>query len=321
LVTAAGLSAETWTVDDSKHTQIWQDRPAEYEKRVGRFLAGPLGGSVVAPAGGPGLGTRAANDARAGEHPGVGGGEAGGPRGGEAGGGRGREGGGPRGGRGCQGQGPAARQAVQEEGRHVTAEVRLGTQGWSYDDWNGTFYPPGAKQEDRLPFYALVFDTVELDSTFYGPPKPTIARSWARHTPAGFRFAAKLPREITHDALLRDSAPALTAFARAMEPLGDKLGPLLVQMPAEFTRSGDAVRALEAFLAARPAPIRLAVEFRHATWHVPATWESLRRHGVAVAWTEWRELARRRGGTARLFFPRRVGARGESSTRAPVASV
>ena len=193
----------------------------------------------------------------------------------------------------------------------MTAEVRLGTQGWSYDDWNGTFYPPGAKQEDRLPFYALVFDTVELDSTFYGPPKPTIARSWARHSPAGFRFAAKLPREITHDALLHDSAPALAEFARAMEPLGDKLGPLLVQMPAEFTRSGDAVRALEAFLSARPAPIRLAVEFRHATWHVPATWDTLRRHAVAVAWTEWRDLAPVREITADFLYVRWLGAREE----------
>lgn len=97
----------------------------------------------------------------------------------------------------------------------MTAKVHLGTQGWSYPDWNGVFYPPGSKQEDRLPFYASVFDTVELDTTFYHAPKGTIARSWERHTPADFRFAAKLPRAITHDALLRDAGEALVEFARA----------------------------------------------------------------------------------------------------------
>lgn len=189
--------------------------------------------------------------------------------------------------------------------------VRLGTQGWSYPDWNGVFYPPGSKQEDRLPFYAEIFDTVELDTTFYHAPKPTIARSWARHTPAGFRFAAKLPRAITHDALLRDSGPALGAFVRALEPLGDKLGPVLAQMPAEFTRDDDSARALESFLAARPAAVRLAVEFRHASWHVPATWDTLRHHGVAVAWTEWRELARVTEVTADFLYLRWLGDRRE----------
>jgi len=193
----------------------------------------------------------------------------------------------------------------------VTATVRLGTQGWSYPDWNGVFYPPGSKQEDRLPFYAEVFDTVELDTTFYHAPKGTIARSWARAAPAGFRFAAKLPRAITHDALLRGAGAALADFVRALEPLGDKLGPVLAQMPAEFTRTADTVRDLDAFLAARPAPLRLAVEFRHASWHVPATWDALRAHGVAVAWTEWRELPRVTERTADFLYLRWLGDRRE----------
>jgi uncharacterized protein YecE (DUF72 family) len=193
----------------------------------------------------------------------------------------------------------------------VTAVVRLGTQGWSYPDWNGVFYPPGSKQEDRLPFYAEIFDTVELDTTFYHAPKATIARSWARHTPAGFRFAAKLPRAITHEALLRDAGPALADFARALEPLGEKLGPVLAQMPAEFTRDEDSVRRLEAFVATRPAGVRLAVEFRHDSWHLPATWDSLRRHGVAVAWTEWRELPRLTEVTADFLYLRWLGDRRE----------
>src|SRR5262249_21377686 len=148
----------------------------------------------------------------------------------------------------------------------------LGTQGWSYDDWKGTFFPPGSKQEDRLPFYASVFDTVELDTTFYHAPRPSIARSWARHTPAGFRFGAKVPREITHDALLRKGGPLLTEFARAMGPLGEKLGPLLVQMPAEFTRTDEHVAEVRRFLTDAPEGLQLAIEFRHESWHVEPTW-------------------------------------------------
>lgn len=196
----------------------------------------------------------------------------------------------------------------------MTARVRLGTQGWSYPDWNGVFYPPGARQEDRLPFYARVFDTVELDTTFYHAPRGTIARSWARHTPADFRFAAKLPRAITHDALLRDAGAAFAEFARSLEPLGERLGPVLAQMPAEFTRVEDTVRDLAAFLAARPAHVRLAVEFRHASWHVPGTFDLLRRHGVAVAWTEWRALARLTEVTADFLYLRWLGDRREIET-------
>ncbi len=193
----------------------------------------------------------------------------------------------------------------------MTAKVHLGTQGWSYPDWNGVFYPPGSKQEDRLPFYASVFDTVELDTTFYHAPKGTIARSWERHTPADFRFAAKLPRAITHDALLRDAGEALVEFARALEPLGAKLGPLLAQMPAEFTRDVVTQRDLAAFLAARPAHVKLAVEFRHASWHAPEVWDLLRGHGVAVAWTEWRELPRVTEVTADFLYLRWLGDRRE----------
>ena len=187
--------------------------------------------------------------------------------------------------------------------------IRLGTQGWSYDDWRGTFYPAGSRQEDRLPFYAGVFDTVELDTTFYHAPKATIARSWARHTPRDFRFAAKLPRAITHDALLRGVGETLTGFARAMAPLGDKLGPLLVQMPAEFRASEETHRDLAVFLRDAPRHVRLALEFRDASWHEPRTWEVLRAAGAAVAWTEWRQLPRVREVTTDFLYLRWLGDR------------
>lgn len=193
----------------------------------------------------------------------------------------------------------------------MAATIRLGTQGWSYDDWKGVFYPPGSKQEDRLPFYAEVFDTVELDTTFYHAPRATIARSWERHTPAHFRFAAKVPRAITHDALLRGTGEALTAFARAMEPLGEKLGPVLVQLPAEFVQTDETRRDLDGFLAAAPAGLRVAVEFRHASWHDEPVREILHRHGATLAWTEWRELPRLTDVTADFLYLRWLGDRRE----------
>ena len=107
--------------------------------------------------------------------------------------------------------------------------IHLGTQGWSYTDWIGCFYPSGAKQEHYLPFYSSVFDTVELDTTFYHAPLASVVRSWARHTRDGFRFAAKLPRAVTHDAGLSGVGDLVRTFADALAPLEGKLGPLLAQ--------------------------------------------------------------------------------------------
>ena len=187
--------------------------------------------------------------------------------------------------------------------------IHLGAQGWSYPDWIGTFYPPRAKQEHFLPFYADVFDTVELDTTFYHPPKASIVRSWARHTPAHFRFAAKVPQHITHDARLAAMGEHLTAFARALDPLGERRGPLLVQLPAEFQRDPGTVGLLDRFLASTPDGVRLAVEFRHRSWHTPAVFDLLRGHGACLAWTDWRDLPRVTEITSDFLYLRWLGRR------------
>ncbi len=191
------------------------------------------------------------------------------------------------------------------------ARIHIGTQGWSYPDWVGTFYPPGAKQEDWLPFYGGVYDTVELDTTFYHPPRPSVVRSWERHTPAGFRFSAKVPQRITHESRLSNMGGHLKDFVESLAPLGEKLGPLLVQLPAEFERDEGTVGVLERFLAVAPTEVRLAVEFRHASWLVPATCDLLRRHRAALAWTEWRDLPRLPEVTAEFLYLRWLGDRRE----------
>ena len=96
-----------------------------------------------------------------------------------------------------------------------------------------------------------------------------------------------------------------------MEPLGERLGPLLAQMPAEFQRDEQTRRDLDVFLTAKPRHVRLAVEFRHVSWHTPEVWELLRRHGAAVAWTEWRELPRVTEVTADFLYLRWLGDRRE----------
>lgn len=191
------------------------------------------------------------------------------------------------------------------------ARIHIGTQGWSYPDWVGTFYPPGSKQEDWLPFYGDVFDTVELDTTFYHPPRPSVVRSWERHTPPGFRFSAKVPQRITHESRLSNMGGHLKDFVESLAPLGEKLGPLLVQLPAEFERDAGTVGVLERFLAVAPTEVRLAVEFRHASWLVPATCDLLRRHRAALAWTEWRDLPRLPEVTAEFLYLRWLGDRRE----------
>jgi uncharacterized protein YecE (DUF72 family) len=103
----------------------------------------------------------------------------------------------------------------------------------------------------------------------------------------------------------------LQAFVKAMEPLGEKLGPLLVQMPAEFARTEETLRDLDRFLADAPAGVRLAIEFRNASWHEDEAFDTLRRHGAALAWTEWRELARRTEVTADFIYARWLGDRRE----------
>lgn len=160
-------------------------------------------------------------------------------------------------------------------------DIRLGTQGWSYKDWIGAFYPPGTKSNDYLSWYASQFDSVELDTTFYGAPRPSLVDGWNRATPSNFLFTAKLPRSITHDRHLVDAREEVDEFLAAMSPLTDKLGALLIQLPPDFRV--EERPALERFLSLLPSDVRFAIEFRHRGWLTEETYELLRRHNVA--WT------------------------------------
>jgi uncharacterized protein YecE (DUF72 family) len=158
--------------------------------------------------------------------------------------------------------------------------VRVGTQGWSYGDWAGRFYPAGARSADWLELYARAFDIVEVDSTFYGAPPPERFEAWRDRTPDGFTFALKMPGEVTHDARLRDERLALR-FCESARALGPRLGPILIQLPPDFDPSQR--RAVAEFLPRLPADLAFAIEFRDRRWFIPETLAVLAGTGTILA--------------------------------------
>ncbi|MGH0038194.1 MAG: DUF72 domain-containing protein [Myxococcota bacterium] len=138
---------------------------------------------------------------------------------------------------------------------------RLGLPFWSFDDWTGTLFPADTRPPDRLRQYARVFNAVEGNTTFYHVPRPETVSRWAEQTPEAFRFCFKLPRALTHDALLHDVSARAAGFVDAMSPLGTRLGPFMIQLPPAFGPA-DLPRLAD-LLAALPAEHRYAVELRH----------------------------------------------------------
>jgi uncharacterized protein YecE (DUF72 family) len=188
-----------------------------------------------------------------------------------------------------------------------TTQIYLGTQGWSYKDWVGPFYPAGTTSREYLSNYAQVFDAVELDTTFYGIPGRDRVQAWRRSTPDGFRFAAKVPRSITHDARLVNAQREMMEFLETMQELGDKLGPVLVQLPPDFT--GDERPALTRFLGELQAGFSYAVEFRHRSWLSDETYELLRQHGIAWTMIDLSYMPRHVEVTADFTYVRWLGNR------------
>jgi uncharacterized protein YecE (DUF72 family) len=155
----------------------------------------------------------------------------------------------------------------------------VGTSGWSYKEWKGSFYPPKLPQDEMLGFYASRFPTVEVNNSFYRIPSEKVLMGWAERVPPEFRFVLKASRRITHNSRLAGEDGSLEYFLRAINPLGDRLGPTLFQLPPTFKK--DAVR-LRDFLARLPKRWKAAVEFRHASWFDDEVYDLLRSRDVAL---------------------------------------
>ncbi len=148
----------------------------------------------------------------------------------------------------------------------------LGCPSWNEPAWRGSFYSAGLRSADTLSHYAATFNTVEGNTTFYAPPAPATVQRWAEQMPAGFRFCAKLPRDISHDGDLRDHFGATLDFLRLLEPLGERVAPLWLQLPASFgpTRLGELLAWLDEF-----SSRVIAVEVRHPVFFAKGDEERL----------------------------------------------
>ena len=183
--------------------------------------------------------------------------------------------------------------------------LRIGTSSWSERDWVGVFYPKGTPPARYIEHYSTVYDTVEIDATFYRMPSERAVDAWAARTPDHFRFAAKTPRIITHEKVLDGAVWDMTLFVETMQRLGPKLGPLLLQFPyfnkKAFEGPEPFLERLDRFLGELPPGPRYAVELRNKAWVVPLAHEICKKHGAALAWVEqaWMPSADQ--------WPRRLG--------------
>ena len=184
----------------------------------------------------------------------------------------------------------------------------IGTMGFSYKDWAGAFYPQGYAARDYLSYYSRIFNAVEIDSTFYGIPKPGSVARWRDSSPDDFKICLKVPKAITHEAGLVNVNDEMTSFILAVQVLGDKLGVILLQFPPSFNSSN--ANLLGEFLTDLPENLRFAVEFRHPSWYIPRTGKMLARHGVCWAATEFRGVPKEVDLTSDMIFIRLVGKHG-----------
>ena len=156
--------------------------------------------------------------------------------------------------------------------------VYVGTSGWSYKHWNGVLYPHGTKPWDRLSNYLQQFGTVELNSSFYKWPTGASFKSWQRRLPPQFLLSVKAPRHLTHTKRLFAPEKWIEKIKNCWHVLGDKRAVLLVQLSPNF--SIDLPR-LQYFLSLVPPWLKMTIEFRHNSWHVPEVFELLEQYGVA----------------------------------------
>lgn len=208
--------------------------------------------------------------------------------------------------------GPEQQRLFVEDAGEVSppeAGLYLGTSGWSYEDWEGTVYAPGTPPARRLAQYVGRFVTVEIDSTFYGTPRSSTVQRWREISPRGFLFAAKFPREITHEKTLIDCREEAEAFVRTMTGLEDRLGPLLLQLPPSFGVEGREV--LEKFLRELPEGPRYAVEVRRRSWLHSDLTDLLRERGAALTLVDYPGMPRLDEATAPFSYVRLLGDRRE----------
>ncbi len=182
----------------------------------------------------------------------------------------------------------------------------IGTSGFQYPEWKGSFYPEKMPPAKMLGFYAAEFRSTEVNYTFRSLPSGKTIDRWRNGTPADFRFSLKAPQRVTHFAKLRRCGEAVNEFREAVNGLGPKLGPVLFQLPETF-KADPAL--LGEFLQSLPKDLRAAFEFRHDSWFTDDVFNALAKSNAALCIAESEDLATPRIATADFGYlrPRRGG--------------
>lgn len=157
----------------------------------------------------------------------------------------------------------------------------IGTSGWDYSHWKGTFYPSDIPKKDWFDHYSKHFDTVEVNYTFYRWPTESLIGKWRDRAPAGFRYTLKAPRTITHVRRLKDVSGKVGEFYRLSSLLGDKSGCHIFQLPPVFVRNDTNLKRLEGFLKSLEPGRDNAIEFRHPSWWDEGVYSLLRTYGTS----------------------------------------
>ena len=166
--------------------------------------------------------------------------------------------------------------------------IWIGTSGYNYPEWKGSFYPDTLPASKMLPYYSERFPTVEINYTFYRAPNERILKGWDQATPGRFKLTLKAPRRITHDARLRDCAERVRQFLETASILGPKLGALLFQLPPYLKKD---VALFDAFLEAFPPRVCAAFEFRHVSWLDDEIYSRLRSRNLALCVADSQKLS------------------------------
>jgi uncharacterized protein YecE (DUF72 family) len=168
-------------------------------------------------------------------------------------------------------------------------KLLAGTSGFAFKEWKGSFYPSDCKDDAMLGLYSSKFPTVEINNTFYRLPKEHVLLEWAEQVPEPFTFAIKASQRITHYARLKpECASAVEFLLKNTATLGDRLGPILFQLPPNLKKDFDRLRV---FLDTLPPGRRYTVEFRHESWFEDDVFDALRERDVAMCITEQPEFA------------------------------
>jgi uncharacterized protein YecE (DUF72 family) len=162
-------------------------------------------------------------------------------------------------------------------------KLYVGTSGYSYKEWKGSFYPEDLPAKGMLRYYAERFKTVEINNTFYRMPTESLLEGWAAEAPAEFRFVLKAPQRITHIQRLKDVADPVARLIEVAAVLGERLGPLLFQLPPNLKKD---VERLREFLKVLPARAPAALEFRHSSWFDEEVFGLMRERRIALCIAE-----------------------------------